>query len=161
MKIDQELTLTPNRSEKTQQPVSTRDDGIMQSWSVLSSCLTTWIYFQNLLSLLTLQWTALCLPALWTLEKNIVFLCHTGGVISLALVFPGVHLQFLAMGSAFGEISSHFMPSPLSQGQVTSLQVTCCGQGCFPWPGLLPFKCFSVLTVSQVEHRMFVALVRG
>lgn len=75
-----------------------------------------------------------------------------------ALVFPGFYHQFLAIGSAFGEISPHFMPFPLSQGRVTSSEVTCCSQGCFP---LLPFKCFSVLTVSQVEHRMFVALVRG
>lgn len=118
--------------------------------------------FKNLLSFLTLQWAALCLPALWTLEKNQGFsFCHTGGVISSALVFHGFQLQFLAMGSAFGEISPCFMPFSLSQGQVTSLQATCCGQGCFPWPGLLPFECSSVLTVSQVEHRMFVALVRG
>lgn len=104
------------------------------------------LHFQNLLSFLTLQWAALCLLALWTLEKNIFFsLPHWWH----ALVFPGFHLQFLAMGSAFGEFSPHFMSFPLSQGQVTSLQVTCCGRGCFPWPGLRPFKCFSVLTASQ------------
>lgn len=58
-------------------------------------------------------------------------LCHTGGIISSALVFPGFYLQFLAIGSAFGEIPPHFMPFPLSQGRVTSLKVACCGQGCF------------------------------
>lgn len=67
-----------------------------------------------------------------TRKKQGFSLCHTGGVISSALVFPGFHLQFLAIGSAFGEISPHFMPFQLSQGQVTSLEVTCCGQGCFP-----------------------------
>lgn len=65
----------------------------------------------NLLSksciLLTLQSTALCLPALWTQKnknKTVLSLFHIGGEISSALIFPGSYLLSLAMSRSSGKV---------------------------------------------------------
>lgn len=95
----------------------------------MQSCSLLLLYHVNLLSkfLIIINTTVGCSMPSCTLDsrkKQVFSLCHTGGVIRSALVFPGFRLQFLAMGSAFGEISLHFMPFSLSQGCVTSSQVT-------------------------------------